>query len=96
MAIQTARQGGLERIAKIPIVINGRQIDVPLPRGTNRYFSLIPAGPTHHGHRYIVEVYRGPAEENGYMTFGREKQPVQLHETYRLADDVKKLHFGTG
>ena len=93
MASQTATQGGLERIAKIPITINGKQIDVTLPEENNRYFKLRPIGPTQEGYRYIVVVYRGPVDPNGYKDFGREEQAVQPNQIYRLADGLKQLHF---
>ncbi|MBI2650606.1 hypothetical protein HYX04_04795 [Candidatus Woesearchaeota archaeon] len=84
----------MERITKTPIVINGKQVDVPLPQSTNRYFKLRTIGHTADGYSYVVVVYTGPAEQNGYKTLGREKQEIQPDEIYRLADDVTQLHLG--
>ena len=86
--------GGLERIARIPIVINGNQVDIPLPKDKNRYFKLRPIAPTADGYSCIVVVYKGSAEQNGYKTIGREKQEIQPDEIYRLADEVTQLHLG--
>ena len=85
--------GGLERIAKIPIVINGNQVDIPLPQRNNRYFKLREIGPSADGYICIIVVYRGPSEPNGYKTFGKDAQAVQPDEVYRLSDEVTKLHF---
>ena len=81
-------------IAKIPIVINGKQVDVPLPQDTSRYLRLRATGHTDDSYSYIVVVLKGHGEKNGYKTIGREKQEIQPDEIYRLADEVTQLHLG--
>ncbi len=92
---QTAVQNneGLEKIARISVVLNGTPIDVQVPDGPNRYFRLRLIGAVPSGHHYDLTIYRGPQEQNGYKTFGRETQQVGNGELYRIADGAKQLHF---
>ena len=113
MAIQTARQGGLENgvngrdalkwihLATIPIVINGQQVSIEVPDGSNhfaRYFLLEYVKPIEGGDRYNAIFNQGSpeiAKIKGYSTFDRGERRVQSNRWYMLPDDIKQIHLGT-
>lgn len=103
MTTQTAMQGGLERhtkgkeamrwIATAKIVLNGTQVDVPIPDGANHVL-LEYVKPIPDGHRYNAVFYQAPPGTQGYLEFGRGKVPIYLGTIYQLPPDTRQIHLG--
>ena len=99
----TANMGGLEKhtlgkdamkwIATAKVVLNGTQVDVPIPDGASHVLlecvKQMPDGP-----RYNIVFYQVPPGTQSYLEFGGGKVPIYPGRIYQLPPDARQLRLG--
>lgn len=93
LTTKTNGSDSLKWMETAKVVLNGKQVDVPIPDGTNRYLKLQPGKPVKGGQIYKVVFLNGPAEQNGYRGLPKAEDTILPGEIYRIPDAVTKLHL---